>query len=64
MKCTDCPLKYVGQTGQTFYTGYKQHIQASRNNIISAYSNHILSMEHAYGNITDTMETMEIERKG
>jgi hypothetical protein len=20
MKCPDCPLKYIGQTGRTFYT--------------------------------------------
>jgi hypothetical protein len=24
MKCLDCPLKYVGQTGRTFNTRYKE----------------------------------------
>jgi hypothetical protein len=23
MRCMDCPLKYTGQTGQTFKTRYK-----------------------------------------
>jgi hypothetical protein len=25
MKCMDCPLKYIGQTGRTFYSIYKEH---------------------------------------
>jgi hypothetical protein len=32
MKCIDCALKYIGQTGRTFYTTYKEHIQAITNN--------------------------------
>jgi chromosome condensin MukBEF complex kleisin-like MukF subunit len=32
MRCMDCPLKYIGQTGRTFKTKYKEHIQAIRNN--------------------------------
>lgn len=63
MKCMYCPLKYIRQTGRTFYTRYKEHIQAIRNNNINlGYSNHILSTGHTYGNsITDTMETIEKE---
>jgi hypothetical protein len=32
MKCLDCPLKYIGQTGRAFYTRYKGHIQEITNN--------------------------------
>jgi hypothetical protein len=65
MKCINYPLKYVGQTGRTFYTRYKEHIQAIRNNNInSGYSNHILRTGHAYGSLTDTMEIVEVEEKG
>jgi hypothetical protein len=32
MKCMDCQLKCVGQTGQMFYIGYEEDIQAIRNN--------------------------------
>jgi hypothetical protein len=48
------PIKYIGQTGRTFYTRYKEHKWAIRNNnSYSGYSIHMLSTGHAYRNITD-----------
>jgi hypothetical protein len=48
MKCMDCPLKYLGQTGWIFYTRY-EHIQAIRNNNCNlGYLNHILSTGHIW----------------
>jgi hypothetical protein len=65
MKCTGCPLKYVGQTGRTFNTRYKEHIHNIRsNNSNSGYSNHILNTGHTYGMITDTMDIITAGRKG
>jgi hypothetical protein len=65
MKCMDCPLKYIGQTGRTFYTRYKEHIQAVRNNNRnSGCLNHILSTGHTYGSITDTVNFIKTEKKG
>jgi hypothetical protein len=65
IKCLDCPLRYIGQTGRAFHTRYKEHIQAIRsNNGNSGYSNHILNTGHTYGNITDTMDIMKTEKKG
>ena len=32
MKCLDCPLKYVGQTGRTFKIRYKEHIHDIKSN--------------------------------
>jgi hypothetical protein len=64
MNCVDCPLKYVEQTGRTFYTRFKVHIQAIRNNnIMSGYSNSILSTGNAYGSITDATKIMETEER-
>jgi hypothetical protein len=64
MKCIDCPLKYVGQTGRTFNTRYKEHIHDIRsNNSNTGYANHILNTGHTYGTITDTMEIIKTERK-
>jgi hypothetical protein len=64
MKCLDCPLKYIGQTGKTFHTRYKEHIRTIKNNNSnSQYSNHILNTGHKYGTITDTMETRRTNRK-
>jgi hypothetical protein len=61
----DCPLKYVGQTGRTFNTRYKEHIHDIRsNNSNKGYENHILNTGHTYGTITDTMEIIKTERKG
>jgi hypothetical protein len=57
MKCLDCPLKYIGQTGTSFNIRYKEHIQAIRNNNNnSGYSNHILNTGHTYWTINDTMD--------
>jgi hypothetical protein len=65
MKCMDCPLKYVGQTGRTFNTRYKEHKHDIRtNNSNTLYANHILNTGHSYGTITDTMEIMKTESKG
>jgi hypothetical protein len=65
MKCLDCPLKYVGQTGRTFNVRYKEHIHALRSNSgNSEYSNHILNTGHTYGTITDTMDVIRTGRKG
>jgi hypothetical protein len=65
MKCMDCPMKYIGQTGRTFNTRYKEHIHDIRsNNSNSGYSNHILNTGHAYGAMTDTMDIIAMGRKG
>jgi hypothetical protein len=58
-------MKYIGQTGRTFSTRYKEHIQDIRsNNSNSGYSNHILNTGHPYGTMTDTMDIITTGRKG
>jgi hypothetical protein len=65
MKCLDCPLNYIGQTGRAFNIRYKELIHAIRsNNSNFGYSNHILNTRHTYGTITDTMAVIRIGRKG
>jgi hypothetical protein len=65
MKCLDCPLKYVGQTGRMFSVRYKEHIHAIRsNNSNFGYSNHILHTGHTHGTVTDTMDVTSTGRKG
>jgi hypothetical protein len=59
-----CPMKYIGQTGRPFNTRYREHIRDIKNNSKSRYSNHILNTGHSYGNITDTMKIIKVERKG
>jgi hypothetical protein len=65
LKCLDCPLNYVGQTGRMFNVRYREHIHAMRtNNSNSGYSNHISATRHAYGTIKDTMDVIKTGRKG
>jgi hypothetical protein len=65
MKCLDCSLKYIGQTGRTFNIICKEHIQAIRNNKSnSGYSNHKLNTGHTYGTITDTVDILNTGKKG
>jgi hypothetical protein len=65
VKCLDCPLKCIGQTGRTFHTRYKEHIHVIRNNNSNlGYSNHILNTGHKYGTITDAMDIIRTHRKG
>jgi hypothetical protein len=65
IKCLDCPLKYIGQTGWTFHTGYKEHIQAIRNNNSnSGFSSHILNTGNKYGTNTDKVDIIRPHREG
>jgi hypothetical protein len=64
MKCLDCPMKYVGQTGRDFNTIYKEHIyDIKSNDSNTGYSGHILNTSHTYGTIEDTMKMIK-SRKG
>jgi hypothetical protein len=65
MKCLDCPLRYIGQTGRTFKIRYKEHTQAIRNNNSNyGYSNHKLNTGHTYGTVTNTTDVIRKGRKG
>jgi hypothetical protein len=65
MKCLDCPLKYIVQTGRTLNIRYKEHIHAIRSNSGNpGYADRILNTRHTYGTITDTMDIVKTGRKG
>jgi hypothetical protein len=65
MKCLDCPMVYIGQTGRKFNTRYKEHIHDIRhNNGNTGYSEHILNTGHTYGTMENTMDIIETNRKG
>jgi hypothetical protein len=65
LKCNDCSLKYIGQTGRTFKTRYKEHIYAIRTNKLnSKYAEHILDTGHTYGTINETVDVMRIKKEG
>jgi hypothetical protein len=52
MICGDCELKYIGQSGPTFRTRYKEHIREIKTyGQKSKYAQHILDTTHEYGKI-------------
>jgi predicted transcriptional regulator len=64
LNCLECPKKYIGRTGRTFKTRYKEHIHAIRNNPPdTGYSRHLLNTGHTYGNIDNTMTIIRKARK-
>jgi hypothetical protein len=65
LKCKDCPLEYIGQTGRSFNIRYKEHISPIKHKKdTSTYAQHILNTGHTYGNMQDVMEVIQIARKG
>jgi hypothetical protein len=55
--CKDWHKAYIGQTGRTPKTRYKEHINDS------AYETHILNNMHQYGNIEEIMDRIDNEKK-
>jgi hypothetical protein len=65
LKCNNCPLRYVGQTGRAFRTRFKEHIHDIKNNRShSKYAQHILDTGHEYGPIEQIMDILHIKNKG
>jgi hypothetical protein len=64
LQCTECPRKYIGQTGQTFKTRYKEHIRDIKNNgQYSKFAQHIIETRHEYDAIDKIMNILHIEEK-
>jgi hypothetical protein len=65
LKCNDCPLKYIGQTGRTFKTRYNEHVHAIKTNKQnSKYAEHTLDTGHTYSATNETLEMLHTEKKG
>jgi ACT domain-containing protein len=65
LMCRDYNKVYIGQTGRTLRTRYKEHIRSIKyNNEDSRYITHILNNTHNYGIIEDVMEKIDQAEKG
>jgi hypothetical protein len=65
LKCNECPIKYIGQTGRTSKARFKEHIQDIRTNKSNTkFAQHILNIEHTYNTIDQTMKILNIKKKG
>jgi hypothetical protein len=65
MECTECPKRYIGQTGRTFEIRYKEHIRDIKNNEPnSKYAQHIVDTTQEYGPIQKRMKPLYMGKKG
>jgi hypothetical protein len=56
---------YASQTGRMYKDRYREHIQAIRNiSETSKFAQQILETGHTYGTIEETMEIMQLNKKG
>jgi uncharacterized protein (DUF1499 family) len=64
LQCTECPHRYIGQTGQAFKTRYKEHIKDIKNNgQCSKFVQHIMETGHECNTIEKTTKILHIEKK-
>ncbi|KAJ4430754.1 hypothetical protein ANN_19345 [Periplaneta americana] len=64
LKCNTCNNVYIGQTGRSFQTRYKEHITAiTKLQNTSTYAEHITNANHTYRDINTDMEILHIQPK-
>jgi hypothetical protein len=65
LQCADRPQKYVGQTGRTFRTRFKEHIRNTKDIIQnSKFVQHILHTKHEYEIMEKTIKILHTEKHG
>ena len=65
LTCNDCQKAYVGQTGCDFYTRFNEHKRAFQYNTTqSKFTQHLLTHGHSFGNLENTMEIIQLQKKG
>jgi len=65
LTCPNCKMKYIGQTGRSFRTRFKEHYRDFKyNNPKSKFAAHLLDNQHSMGKIDDIMEILHITKKG
>lgn len=68
IQCSDCLSSYIGQTGRTFETRFKEHTKTHRNNEVrnegpsSSFSNHLLDTGHNCD--IQNLKILHVESKG
>jgi hypothetical protein len=65
IKCRSCQNAYIGQTGRSFKTRFKEHASGIANNRSkTGYSHHILNKGHERAHNISELEILEIKQKG
>jgi transposase-like protein len=65
LTCPDCSMKYVGQTGRSFRTGFSEHFRDFKYaNHKSKFAQHLLDNNHSFGPIDNILEVLHSTSKG
>jgi hypothetical protein len=65
VKCADCPIFYIGQTGWAFKVRYKEHRPDVRTDIQkSSFAQHLVDTNHDMADINDELEVLNYCNKG
>ena len=62
ISCSDCNKFYIGQTGRSFETRFKEHLP--RNNNKSNFSEHLISNNHSYSSLEENLKPLHLCNKG
>ena len=62
LKCNDCNKFYIGKTGRTFITRFKEHTRAiTHPNTHSTFAEHIINTNHTYTNIDNNLDILHFK---
>jgi hypothetical protein len=65
LSCLDCHKRYVGQTGRSFRTRFKEHAQDYRlGNQKTNFAKHLIDNHHTWQPIEDSMSVLHISNIG
>lgn len=65
LNCSNCDKVYIGQTGRTFKTRFKEHLPKTKTNAQkSQFADHLVSFNHNIDNIESNMDILHKCSKG
>ena len=65
LSCPDCGKAYVGQTGRSFTTRFREHKEAFKTATRpSNFAKHLAEHAHSFGPIQNIMKVVQIHKKG
>jgi hypothetical protein len=56
--CNECPKYYIGQTGRSFRTRFKEHLPKNTSAQKSNYADHLIESGHNYKSLEDNLQIL------
>lgn len=63
LNCSSCPKFYIGQTGRSFKTRYKEHLPKNQNYNQSTFAEHLIQEDHSFSSIHQDLEIIHLAPK-